>query len=162
MNPDVTVLILLSLDWLQPIPGFPGYWITRYGDVLSLRAAGLHRRSRWAWLTQRPRPDRKGRHLRVDLYQAGRKRTMKVHRLVALAWIDTRSIADAQRLQVCHKNGDAQHNEVDNLYFGTNQENSLDRERHRREREDHESGQASFTSCNSDSFESDPFFGGAR
>jgi hypothetical protein len=81
-------------------------------------------------MAQRARTDRRTcRHPRTDLFDSsGRRRTVKVHRLVAAAWL-----GEGHGYMVCHKDGNVENPRAGNLYYGTERDNSLDREFHRRE-----------------------------
>lgn len=68
----------------------------------------------------KPYMDRKG-YLTVGLYDDnGKAKMVKIHRLVALAFIPN---PDNKRC-VCHKDNDKTNNNVDNLYWGTDLENN--------------------------------------
>ncbi len=118
--------------FLFPIPGFPGYWLTRDTRVYSTK----HKNGKTTprvndWKVQRPHP-RTG-HLRVDLRGPdARWHTIQVQRLVAWTFIGPQP----PDTLVCHKNGNEDDNDPDNLYYGTHSSNALDREDHRRAREE--------------------------
>lgn len=67
-----------------------------------------------------PSKDRKG-YLSVNLYDGGggKPRTVKVHRIVAEAFIPN----PENKRCVCHKDNNPQNNAADNLYWGTDKEN---------------------------------------
>ena len=68
----------------------------------------------------KPSVDRKG-YLVVNLYDGSgnRPKSMKVHRLVAEAFIPN----PEDKRCVCHKDNNPKNNDVSNLYWGTDQEN---------------------------------------
>lgn len=65
-------------------------------------------------------------HLRVCLYEKGRKERFLVHRLVAQEFIEN----PFSLPQVNHKNGNSSDNRVENLYWGTQLDNMRDRYKH--------------------------------
>lgn len=110
MNPEKNV------EEFRDIPGFPGYSVSSFGRVLSYR----HRRQRE--LVQHL--DTVGRFI-VRLSRNGRGYTLRVHRLVLDAFVGPRPPG----MVGCHRNDDASNNRLDNLYWGTPQENAADRRR---------------------------------
>lgn len=103
-------------EW-RPIPGFEGYLVSNHGRVLS-RRQGTPR------LLSAP-PGHKG-YRTVGLMRSGRAESIRVHQLVAAAFIGPRP----DGLQVRHLNGDNQNNHVANLAYGTPSENNLDQVAH--------------------------------
>lgn len=57
----------------------------------------------------------------TDLYNEGRRKTVRVHRLVAKAFIDNHD----NKPEVNHKDGNRHNNNVDNLEWVTKQENCI-------------------------------------
>ena len=104
---------------LRPVADFPGYFVSRDGEVYSERRGALKK--------LRPGKHRSG-YLCVNLCRDGEKVTRQVHRLVALAFVPN---PDNKPL-VCHRDGDPANNRAGNLYFGTQQENMSDMVRHGR------------------------------
>lgn len=120
-------------DMFAPVPGFPGYWVSQRGEVLTMRlhgGRGVRKPSRRI-LKQRPHP-RTG-HMRVDLkrIETGKRNyTTQVQRIVAWAWIGPRPDGTI----VCHKDGIPENNHVSNIYYGTHKQNAADAAFHRQNR----------------------------
>jgi hypothetical protein len=107
----------------RPIDGFPGYLVTRAGQVLSCRTArGFSK----AYRPMVGRPDAKG-YLAVVLC-AGRaqRRSVRIHRLVAEAFIPNPTGLPCVR----HLDGRGSHNADGNLAWGTYAENEQDKRAH--------------------------------
>lgn len=106
---------------IRAVPGFAGYKVTENGDVYStLRPKnGFARRLSLS-------KDKDG-YLFLALSQDGRQRSMRVHRLVALAFIGE---APPGEPEVRHMDGRLRHNHYSNLAYGTRAENLRDRRRH--------------------------------
>jgi len=101
----------------QEIPGFSGYFISRYGQVWSTR------RNRVTCLS--PMRHTYGYHV-VNLYHDGERHAQYVHRLVLLTFD-----RPSEEGEMCrHLDGDPSNNHIDNLKWGTSKENQLDRVRH--------------------------------
>lgn len=111
----------MSENWL-PIAGFEErYEVSSLGRV----------RSKLAWRGQlgrilSPAADEDGRlHVNLSI-RPGVRRTAKVHRLVALAFIGP----EPPGMQVCHWDGNPSNNRVSNLRWGTGSDNAQDAIRH--------------------------------
>ena len=102
---------------LKPIPEFDGYFVTFDGLVYSTRDAqdGIAR-------LMKTRPSKKG-YLQVDLMQNGKRRCMRVHRLVLLAWVGPPPFRGALGL---HRNDQKKDNRASNLYWGNESDNRRD------------------------------------
>lgn len=121
-----------SLEVWAPIAGYGGaYEVSSHGRVRSL--GRMTRTNRFA--AQRFRPgaelklslDRKG-YLQCTLSHDGQSRTIRVHRLVALAFVPQSS---ADRGHVNHRDYDRTNNRAENLEWVTPRENfEWSRERH--------------------------------
>lgn len=102
------------------IPGFDGaYQVSNQGNLRSVDRVTITRNGRSHTLKGRPltpRVDADG-YLRVDLRNAGHRKTCKVHRLVALAWLT--GTGD----EVDHKNGRRDDNRACNLRWSTKSQN---------------------------------------
>lgn len=90
----------------KDIAGYEGlYQISSFGNVLSLKYCGSNKSHLLA-----PNPDHKG-YLMVYLNKRGKRKTLKIHRLVASAFIpNTNNLP-----QVNHKDENKQNNCVENL-----------------------------------------------
>lgn len=115
---------LIDVDGkFKPIDGYNGrYIIFETGVVVSMyRFSNIHgtmtRIDKPKILT--PSHDKKG-YMIVNLYDGnGGRKSSKVHRLVACAFLPN---PDNKRC-VCHKDNDTSNNCADNLYWGTDKEN---------------------------------------
>jgi len=106
----------LTLFDVRPVPGWEGlYDVTRDGRVLSLRRG------------HEVRLDPSGRdrtYRRVELWRDGKRTRVLVHRLVAEVFIGPQPSPEHM---VCHKNDQSDDNRVENLYWGTREDNEMDR-----------------------------------
>lgn len=108
------------------IPGYQNYQITDDGRVWrkprTVHYAKTNKRRvstrsyKGKWLNQTP--DKSG-YLKVHLSNDAGSKTLYVHRLVLLAFVGPSS------LEVNHKNGKKDQNELSNLEYVTHQENTL-------------------------------------
>ena len=123
------------IEWKR-IPGFSRYEVSSDGRVR--RAEGNARGPAGSELTRHPRNAGQQAHRQrpaVTLYDAaGRRAVRNVNRLVAEAFIPN---PEGKPL-VCHRDGDVRTDTVQNLYWGSHLDNTLDRIRH-----GHTTGQAS-------------------
>jgi hypothetical protein len=124
---------------IADLPGWPGYAVTEDGRVISF----MRRRSRGFGggsetlmgdegreVASFDRKDRRGqptRYRSVCLSRDGRSRNLYVHELVLLAFVGPRPAPD---IEVLHRNGHGSDNRLENLRYGTVQENADDRELH--------------------------------
>lgn len=94
---------------MRDIPNYEGlYAITSCGKVWSYRSKRF----------LKPTQDAKG-YLRVDLYKNNKKKNYKIHRLVAIAYIDNPNDLP----EVNHKDEDKTHNWINNLEWCDTQYN---------------------------------------
>ena len=102
----------MSVSELLPIKGYEGlYSITSEGEVFSFRS------NRYLKI------QKNGRHYAVHMTDSeGKERRVNVHRLVAETFIPNPDCLP----HVLHRNDDRTNNSVDNLYWGTPQQNRID------------------------------------
>lgn len=112
------------MNRFRAIPGYDGYQVSDTGVVRSYRKPGGGRRARpiiiGGTLDDHGYPSS---HLVDD---AGREVTVRIHSLLALAFIGPRP----EGQEVRHVNGDRTDCRLANLAYGTRSENCLDREQH--------------------------------
>lgn len=101
-----------NIDGYRPIPGYETYFVNEYGDVVK-KVNGLYYR-------KKQRSDKQG-YMDVFLTKDGKRHTMKVHRMVALAFIPNPN----NYPQINHKDEIKSNNHVSNLEWCTAKYNSL-------------------------------------
>lgn len=107
----------------REIRDFPGYSVHNDGTIVSsLNWRGIPVRALV------PISDTDG-YLKVRLVVKGKRRNIKVHRLVALAFLGA---PPSPFHEVRHIDGNRLNNHAENLAWGTSKENADDRERHGR------------------------------
>lgn len=101
----------------KPIQESPNYFVSNLGNIKSNknRIKG----------NLKPLKDKDG-YFTVSVRETGKMRLLKVHRLVAQAFIDN----PENKPQVCHIDGDRGNNYYKNLYWGTSKENNRDKIKH--------------------------------
>lgn len=111
-----------NLEWWMPVPGTEfRYWASSLGRVWGprgLKKTTLLTTRKGSWIQRR------------RVVNLGKSNTQYVHRLVALAFFGE---APENKPQVCHNNGDSLDNRVENLRWGSNQDNQDDKVKHRKE-----------------------------
>lgn len=107
---------------VRPVPGFPGYAVSRDGRIFSSRPwRGTHTRELRGWL------DGKGYRTVFLCSGAGKPRVARsVHSVVAEAFHGPRP----GRLDIRHLDGVKTNCAADNLRYGTRSENERDKARH--------------------------------
>lgn len=115
-------------QWL-PIAGYEGiYEVSNRGSIRS------HRFWRGRGEESRGRPHKLGLstgeygHMFARLFSDGTTRTLSVGRLMLLAFKGPDP--DPAKKWACHWDGNPANNVIDNLYWGTNSDNQMDRVRH--------------------------------
>ncbi len=112
---------------LKEIPGFPGYFVSEYGDVYSIRSRKGDGRLR------RLTACKSGRYLLVGL-QTGKRgvnakmHNRRIHTLVLTTFVGPRKSGQCTR----HLDGNGTNNRLDNLAWGSYSENELDKRAHGR------------------------------
>ena len=101
----------MNEEW-RPIAGSNGYAVSNLGRVTGATARGQR--------ILKPSPTSLG-YFRVDVYSGGSKKTRKVHRLVAEAFIPN----PLHLPHVNHIDGDKSNNRIDNLEWVTARENQV-------------------------------------
>ena len=107
------------LNQWKPIPGYPGYEVSDQGEVRSVPAPGSRRHGRVL------KPTFSHGYRYVGLYRDGGKqpdRRIKVSVLVLEAFVGPRP----EGLHACHRDDVRDHDTLDNLYWGTPEENVAD------------------------------------
>jgi hypothetical protein len=105
---------LAALEW-RPVPGFERYEVSEWGHVRRGHNILKQTRQRYG-------------HRCVTVYSAaGKQWRAGVHSLVAVAFLGP---APEGKPFACHKNGYADENYKDNIYWGSRQENVADMVRH--------------------------------
>lgn len=102
----------MKRDEFKEIPGYPGYAVDRFGNVVSVeRKILLYKfvlNGYW----------------NVSLFRGSKTKTLAVHRAVALAWLDSPP-ADTSVTMVNHKDGNKLNNWYTNLEWATCLDNNL-------------------------------------
>jgi len=112
----------------KPITGWEGlYEVSSLGRVRSLpREVSGGRGSRAVRGGRVLTPSATYGYAHVCLHDRGRKRTARVHVLVATAFHGARP----QGMHACHVDGDSSNNAASNLYWGTPKQNAQDKAKH--------------------------------
>lgn len=107
-----------SNDQVRPIPGYPGYSVSRDGRVKGKQGR---------WLNPAMNKDK---HRQINIYRNGRRCTLSVHRAVLLAWVGPCPVG----MESYHKDGDALNNHADNLKWVPHSDNMRGTSRNRGEK----------------------------
>lgn len=118
----IDISYALTVEGWKPIPGFPGYEVSRLGDARSFRA-----KNRWQAGTMRadPRPVILHQDKRWGYWHFGPRRedgtrvNLLIHQVVASTFIG--ECPDGH--EVNHKDGNKAHNWVENLEYLNHSEN---------------------------------------
>ena len=123
-SPSLRVLVACEFSGtVRDVPGFPGYRVSDLGIVYSeLSARGPTGR----WRAMTPRRDAKGYVGIVLCGPARKRRSVRVHRLVAELFLPNPDALPCVR----HLNGDPQDNRATNLAWGTYLDNEHDKHAH--------------------------------
>ena len=103
----------VDLSLLSKIPGFPGYFINKEGEVFCVRRLGQFE-------------DKNG-YKRSWLYVNRKKKRPGIHVLLAKTYIPN---DDEAKTEVRHLDGNNKNNRIENLAWGTRKENAEDMARH--------------------------------
>ena len=110
-----------KIEWADavwnPIPDFPGYYASRDGRILSCKYKACR--------ILKPIKARDG-HLYVFLYRNGKMHKMWAHRAILLAF--GRKPLPGEECR--HLDGNPANNRLENLCWGTRQENANDKRKH--------------------------------
>ena len=120
--------VILRKRFMDNIPGFSGYYVSKRGRVYTRRRVGLGRKSKtgvgdlnrvgyWRELTRIT--NHKGYYRLVIQDDSHKRHYIQVSRLVALAYIPN----PENKPCVCHKDNNPKNNFYKNLYWGTQSEN---------------------------------------
>ena len=101
------------IEVFKPVPNYPDYEVSNFGDVKSLKY-GKER-------ILKPAPNSNG-YLQVDLRKKGERKIRKVHKLVAEAFLDHKP--NGHILVINHINLNKLDNRLENLEIVTTRENT--------------------------------------
>lgn len=114
------MFLTAELGVWKPVPDFPGYMVSKDGQVLSVQRG-------YGWIMSLIRYKRTG-HLYVFLYRDRHMCKRYIHDLVLIAW--HRKPVSGEECR--HFNGNPEDNRLENLAWGTRQDNADDRVKHGR------------------------------
>ena len=109
----------------REIEGYPGYRVSRIGEVQSCWGRGRRSWQNGTWRPLKPIP-RRGGYLTVNLSRSGQKSIRYIHRLVLEAFVGPRPPG----LVGCHNDGDRTNNRLANLRWDTYKANEADKVLH--------------------------------
>ena len=110
----------------REVPGYPGYRVGSDGTVWSQHTVGGGKTPNGEWLLKRPTRHNRSGYSYTGLYAKKKTRTTAVHRLIATVFLGPRPVG----MQCRHLNGDQADNRVENLAWGTAQDNADDKAAH--------------------------------
>lgn len=99
----------------RPVPGYPSYRVDVMGNIYS-----NYKKDRFVLMSSN-RVKNNGYAIVSLRDNQGVKKTFGIHQVVAMTWIPN----PENKPYVCHKNNIRTDNRVDNLYWGTAKENTL-------------------------------------
>jgi hypothetical protein len=108
----------MTTETWKDISGYPGYQISRHGDIRSCWLPGSARRLGSKWHPVKLKPTRDG-HLQVRL----RRKSFYVHRLVLATFVGP----CPEGHECCHADDNPSNNNIENLSWGTRNKNISDR-----------------------------------
>lgn len=115
----------------KPIPDFPGYEVSNYGNIRTYwKKISFGRKGTKHILADFPQKIRKpginkGRY-QIPLYKNNKCFSFQVHRLVMLAFVGP----CPDGLEVCHNDGNSLNNHISNLRYDTRSNNHKDKYLH--------------------------------
>ena len=105
-------------EW-RPITDFPDYEVSNQGNVRSKYSG------EWKTLTQYKDNHKGGNYCLVMIYNNTRRKTIRVHRLVAQSFVPN----PENKPEIDHIDRNRQNNNVENLRWATKSENMLNTKR---------------------------------
>ena len=129
LNSLTAIKVGESFYYTAPIPGCDGYLATSCGNIISLISGRTKPGSTLYYEPIVLKSKVSKGYLRVDIYQGGKMKSRRVHRLVASAFFDApdthfdESHNEVERSQVNHIDGNKINNAVSNLEWCSRSEN---------------------------------------
>lgn len=129
LNSLTAIKVGESFYYTAPIPGCDGYLATSCGNIISLISGRTKPGSTLYYEPIVLKSKVSKGYLRVDIYQGGKMKSHRVHRLVASAFFDApdshfdKSHNEVERSQVNHIDGNKTNNAVSNLEWCSRSEN---------------------------------------
>lgn len=116
-----------SAEVWTPVPKFEAnYMVSNWGRVIRIaRGSGTRMKKDELFRLKSTPGDNKGYPL-VNLYKDGKRRTVRIHRLVLETFVGTPPEDKFGEFQAHHKDGKITNNRLDNLEWTTSEENRLE------------------------------------